>query len=128
VNRQAIRFKAVLNLLDNLFVKAANCSDPKEREILCSFIIIKLHDQWNFRSRQVVLENYGKPEYSMIEFLRANWGSRRMNAGWEPDWHVPANAIRAARILGVRRLSDIQNALGSVTKIDEVRWTSILFH
>lgn len=46
-----------------------------------------------------------------------------MNAGWEPDWHVPANAIRAARLLGVQRLSDIQNALGAVTKIEEVRRT-----
>ena len=123
MNRVAIRFEAGLKLLDNLFIKAANCTDPKEREILCSFIIIKLHDQWNFRSRQIVLENYGKSETNMIEFLRSNWSRKRMGAGWEPDWHIPANAIRAASLLGVARLADIQNALGSVTKIDEVRWT-----
>lgn len=104
-------------------MKAANSNDLKEREILCSFIVIKLHDQWNFRSRQVVLENYGRSESSMIEFLQSNWASRRMRVGWEPDWHLPQNAIRAARLLGVSNIADIQNALGSVTKIEEVRWT-----
>lgn len=123
MNRPAIRFRSVLNFLDNLFIKTANSNDRKEREIFCSFIIIKLHDQWNFRSRQVVLENYGRSESSMMEFLQTNWGRKRMNAGWEPDWHIPPTAIRAARLLGVRNFIDIQNALGSVTKIEEVRWT-----
>ncbi len=123
MNRSAIRFKTVLNYLDNVFIKASHCTDQKEQEILCSFIIIRLHDQWNFRSRQVVLDNYSKSESCMINFLRSNWGRRQMDVGWEPDWHIPSNAIRAARLLDVKCFSDIQNALGSVTKIDEVRWT-----
>lgn len=123
MNRPAIRFRSVLDFLDDLFIKASLCSNPKEQEILCSFIIIKLHDQWNFRSRQVVLENYGKSESCMMNFLRTNWGDHTMKVGWEPDWHMPTNAIRAARLLGITRLADIQNALGSVTKIEEIRWT-----
>lgn len=123
MNRPAVRFRSILNFLDSLFIKAANSNDSREREIICSFIIIKLHDQWNFRSRQVVLMSYNRSETIMMEFLRSNWGKKRMDAGWEPDWHIPPNAIRAARLLCVTNFADIQNALGSVTKIEEIRWT-----
>jgi hypothetical protein len=124
VNRPAVRFDAMLNRLDNLFHEAATTLDLKRKEILLSYLVIKLHDQWNFRSRQVVQISYGKSSKKMIEFLRYNWSARRhMNAGWEPDWHIPTNAIRAGKLLNIPNLSQVQNALGAITYIDDVRWT-----
>ncbi len=88
-----------------------------------SYIVIKLHDQWNYRSRQIVLQSYGHSETRMIEYLRNNWARRPMDIGWEPDWHIPSNAIRAARLLNVPDLIQIQDALGAVIYIEDIRWT-----
>jgi hypothetical protein len=46
-----------------------------------------------------------------------------MDIGWEPDWHIPGNTIRAARLLNVPDLVQIQNVIGAITYIDDVRWT-----
>jgi len=124
VNRPAVRFDAMLSRLDDLFHEASTTVELTKKEILLSYLVIKLHDQWNFRSRQVVQISYGKSQKKMIEFLRYHWSTRkRMNAGWEPDWHIPNNAIRAGRLLNIPNLSQVQNALGAVTYIDDIRWT-----
>ena len=124
MNRPAVRFDAMLNRLDDLFLEASTTVELTRKEILLSYIVIKLHDQWNFRSRQIVQISYGKSQKKMIEFLRYHWSTRKhMNAGWEPDWHIPNNAIRAGRLLNIPNLSEVQSALGAVTYIDDVRWT-----
>jgi hypothetical protein len=87
-------------------------------------IVLKLHDQWNYRCRQIVQESFGRSEKMMLKILQAGWSTRRpMNSYWEPDWHIPSNAIRAATILNVPALNQITNAIGAVTYIDDIRWT-----
>jgi hypothetical protein len=46
-----------------------------------------------------------------------------MSPTWEPDWYIPAVAIRAAGILAVANLNEIMNGLGASTAADEVRIT-----
>jgi hypothetical protein len=57
-----------------------------------------------------------------VEYLRQHWGRKRMEASWEPDWHVPAVSIRAATLLGINNLGSLTTALGAVTVADQVRW------
>lgn len=124
MNRIAIRFETQLAKLDSVFAEAVTLSNPVKKEILLSYIIIKLHDQWNFRSRQIILRSYGKSESRMSEHIRNNWSPRKvMDFGWEPDWHIPANAIRAGRLLNIPDLNQVQGAFGAVTRIDDIRWT-----
>jgi hypothetical protein len=114
----------MLNRLDVLFREASATAELRKKEILLSYLVIKLHDQWNFRSRQIVQISYGKSEGAMVSFLRDNWSTRRrMSARWEPDWHMPNNTIRAGRLLHIPNLFRLQNALGAVTYIDDIRWT-----
>ena len=124
MNRPARRFQDALTSLDSIFAECATENNPKKREVLLSWIVIKLHDQWNFRSRQIILESYGHSEQQMCEFIRNNWSTRKkMQIGFEPDWHIPNNTIRAARLLNVADIQQIQNAIGAVTYIDDIRWT-----
>jgi len=124
MNRVALRFACSIRKLDEIYRKAVFTPDEVDREILLSFLVIKLHDQWNFRSRQIVLESFGKAEGTMTEYLRTHWSNRKpMDIGWEPDWHIPTNAIRAATLLGVPGVVRITNALGAVTVIEDIRWT-----
>jgi hypothetical protein len=46
-----------------------------------------------------------------------------MSATWEPQWYIPAAAIRAAGLLGVANLVQITNGLGASTAAEEVRIT-----
>lgn len=127
MNRVAIRFKKVLDRLDKLFVEAANTSDADKKEIILSYIVVKIHDQWNYRSRQIVLQSYqshGHSAASMVKYLRDNWATNKtMNNNWEPDWHVPQNTIRAARLLNIPDYTQVKDALGAVIYIDDIRWT-----
>ncbi|NJM11556.1 MAG: hypothetical protein HC889_06445 [Synechococcaceae cyanobacterium SM1_2_3] len=65
-----------------------------------------------------------KKSSKMMEILRRNWSAKKkMHIDWEPDWHIPNNAIRAGRLLNIPNLPRVQDALGSVTYIDDIRWT-----
>lgn len=124
MNRAALRFEAVLRHLDGLFREASVTPDVSRKDLILSFIIIKLHDQWNFRCRQIIQQSYGKSQAKMTEILRMNWSlKKKMDKGWEPDWHIPGNALRAGRLLNIPNLARVQYALGSVTYIDDIRWT-----
>jgi|GEM_PF-3051390 len=123
MNKPALRFIATIKKLDTIFKDATSSSDIVKKELYYSFIIIKIHDQWNYRSRQIVIQDSGRKESEATNYLRLKWGRKKMDNYWEPDWHIPANAIRAARLLNVPNLSNIQNALGAVTCIDDIRWT-----
>jgi hypothetical protein len=124
VIRAALRFEAVLRFLDGLFLEASATSDSVHKEVLLSYVVIKLHDQWNFRSRQIIHLSYGKSQAKMMNYLRRNWSPRKnMNKSWEPDWHIPGNTIRAGRLLNIPNLAKVQNALGAGIYVDDIRWT-----
>lgn len=124
MNRPALRFDTMLSRLDALFREASTTVELTRKEILLSYLVIKLHDQWNFRSRQVVQISYGKSQKKMIDFLRYHWSAKKhMEVGWEPDWHIPNNAMRAGKLLNIPNLSQVQNAFGAVTYIDDIRRT-----
>jgi len=123
MNRPALRFAEVIERLDKLVQEASTAQDEKHKEILLSFVVVKLHDQWNFRSRQIVLESFGRSEEAMTETIRRNWGITVRDKGFEPDWHIPSNTIKAACLLKVPDLTQIQDAIGSVIYIDDIRWT-----
>ena len=123
MNKPALRFAQVIRKLDSVFREASALVDENRREQLLSYVVLKIHDQWNFRCRQIVFESFGRSEKQMSETLRGRWGRSAMSTGWEPDWHIPDVAIRAARILNVPDFVSIQNALGAVTVIEDVRWT-----
>lgn len=123
MNRASRRFEAIVSRLDSLMIEAVRETDFKRKEYLLSYVVIRLHDQWNFRLRQIVNLSYGRSEGKMITILRNSWGSRKMDKSWEPDWHIPTNTIRAAKLLNVPDQTSIQNAVGSVVMIEQVRWT-----
>jgi hypothetical protein len=101
--------------------------------------IIRLHDAWAYRCRSAVLcsanggairgggvrvaraVNLGWYD-SPLEYLRQHWsrhGPQRVD--WEPHWHIPADAIRAASILAVANEVTIQAGLGACTVANELR-------
>lgn len=59
----------------------------------------------------------------MLASLRESWATKKMHSSWEPDWHIPANTIRAATLLNVPHIATIDAALGAVTFVDDLRWT-----
>src|SRR5205085_3098452 len=84
-------------------------SEPRIAKTIVSFCVIRLHDQWNARCRELVLKSAtgrvltsqgahlaravrGNP----LEALRKKWGKKVMDQSWEPDWHIPGTTIRAA--------------------------------
>jgi hypothetical protein len=59
-----------------------------------------------------------------VTWLRNNWTTKkRMPPNWEPDWHVPGQAIRAAQILKVDNFTTMFNALSAITITDQLRYT-----
>jgi hypothetical protein len=122
MNHPTLRFMDTLERLDRVFVECNLLTDEKRKEILLSWLVVKLHDQWNYRTRQVVLTSFGQSERVMLEILRTKWSiNKPMPNNWEPDWHMPQVAIRAATLLNVPDIGQIQYALGAVTIIDDLR-------
>lgn len=123
MNRPAQRFMEATERFDGLVQEASMAQDEERKEILLSFVVVKLHDQWNLQSCQIVLESYGGSEQEMREFLQHSWGKKPQSKDWELAWHVPGQAIRAAQLLNVPNFVQIQNAIGSVTCADDLCWT-----
>ncbi len=110
-------------------------TNPMLFEAYLAHAIIALHDAWAFRCRAIVLRSalggartvsgrvlprvHARP----LEWLRNHWGRKAMSANWEPDWFIPATAIRAASILGVGNVNQITIGLGTLTSAEEVRIT-----
>lgn len=125
MNRPARRFIDIIGQLDKVVQEASVVGDEKRKDILLSFVVVKLDDQWNFRSRQIVLLSYGRSEERMRECLQHKWTGteKRLDQDWEPSWHVPSDTIKAARLLSVPDYVHIRDAIGSVTYVDDIRWT-----
>ena len=114
---------------------AQRLANPVLFETYLSHAIIALHDAWAFRCRSIVLRSaiggartlsgrvLPRTHARPLEWLRNNWGRRPMPRNWEPDWYIPATAIRAASILGVANLNEITTGLGTSNAADEVRIT-----
>lgn len=125
MNRPTIRFMNAIQRMDVLFRKALRSNNIAIKELFLSSIIVKLHDQWNYRCRQIICECYGGAEGKMLFKLQQAWtnGGRKMGASWEPDWHIPSVSLRAATLLNIRTVNNLQNAFGAVTYVDDLRWT-----
>jgi hypothetical protein len=123
MNGPALRFMEVTKRLDKLVQEALKMQDEERKEILLSFVLFRLLDEWGVQSCRIVLESYGGAEAAMRESLRHSWGTKPQKEDWEPSWHVPEKAMRAAELLGVPDLDRIQGTIGSVIYADDLRCT-----
>lgn len=104
---------------------------------IIAFCVIKLHDQWNARCRELILKSAlgncstlsgrmlpGSTSINPLQQLRNTWSPRKaMDVSWEPEWHVPAVSERAARLLNIANYSTVANAISAITVIEDLRWT-----
>jgi hypothetical protein len=127
----------------NYFVRKALRHRPNRTrafKVYTAHAVIKLHDAWASRCRELIVKSSigGYQTLSGISltrsavlgrsidpvaWLRDNWTTKRMSNTWEPDWHLPDQAIRAARLLGVANYVTIMNGLGAITITNQVRFT-----
>jgi hypothetical protein len=133
------RFEQACSFIDNKMTYALSIylTNPVIAESLISFCVVKLHDQWNARCRELItksaLGNYRTLSGSVLprtaktnplQQLRNVWSSKKaMDASWEPDWHVPNVSVRAADLLKIRNYDTVANAISALTLVDDLRWT-----
>lgn len=113
-------------------------SNTDQARAILNSVIIEAQDGWSWGCRQLVLHSAtGKAMsrkgrrilrptistggLSPINYLRRNWAAKKMGSSWEPDWFLPANAIRAATILGVPNLAEITAGLGAAIVHEHLR-------
>jgi hypothetical protein len=113
---------------------------PDHAKGLIGIAVVKLLDEWSLRCRTLIIasaqggsysrtgrkisgSSIWRPEGSPIAFLRQNWGTKPMSRSWEPKWHAPNEAIRAASLLQIPNLAEIQNGLGASVSADDLRVT-----
>jgi len=113
-------------------------SDKIAFETHVLYAVIKLHDYWCSSCRQllvlscaggnstasgVVLPRAANlpPGEEPVTWLRRNWTAKKMSNSWEPDWHIPFQCMRAAKLLGVANYTTVIDALGALTLIDHLR-------
>ncbi len=137
--RIAFRFEQACLVLDQKVAYALTLypSNPAIAKSIIAYCIIKLHDQWNARCRELIVKSAlghcrtlsgtllprSTPD-NPVEKLRNIWSRNKpMNVSWEPDWHVPAVSVRAAALLGIANYQTVANAISAVTIVDSLRWT-----
>lgn len=125
---------AHLATLANNALAQRNANRTLFETYLC-YALIALHDAWAYRCRAIVLRSAigGVRTISGIVlppmhrrpmvWLRKHWGRKVMPPTWEPDWYIPATAIRAAQILGTANVNQITNGLGASIAAERVRIT-----
>ena len=135
----SIRFEEACSAIDRrlafaLQLRSLNADIAKA---IVAFCVIKLHDQWNARCRELVLRSAigncvtltgivipKSAISSPMQMLRNKWSNNRtMDFSWEPDWHVPNNTERAAKLLGITNYPTVVNAITAITLIEDLRWT-----
>lgn len=141
--RHLLRFREDRRKLEVLIGRAIalRATEPHVFRAIIENVIVTLHDCWSCRCRDIVLASavgkyvtkngrqlsrvaalagYGKP----IEFLRHRWAHNKvMDRTWEPDWFIPQNAIRAAKLLGVANEAELTNGFGASTAPQQLRLT-----
>lgn len=135
----SMRFEHACSVIDQRLTYAIKMQSSNlmiSRSVV-AFCVIKLHDQWNARCRELILKSAlgncltlsGKMLLRSkltppLQQLRNTWSPRKvMDVSWEPEWHVPAVSERAARLLNIANYSTIVNAISAVTMIEDLRWT-----
>lgn len=107
------------------------------KRFIVSMCVVKLHDQWNVRCREIILKSAIGRHRTLsgvslhrvvrdhpIERLRRCWSNKKpMDSSWEPDWHMPAVSARAASLLKIQNETTVTNAITAITTIEELRWT-----
>lgn len=139
VLKESFGFDRVVGRLTLLIRQAADPStSASNREALSEYALLKLHDAWAFRCRQIVLRtaaggitdahNRIIPRathlplgVNPLQYLRSNWGRSTMGRSWEPDWFIPGATIRAAGLLGNANLASISAGIGASFAAAEVR-------
>jgi hypothetical protein len=133
------RFEQACSAIDRRIVYALKL-DPTDNLItnsVIAFCVVKLHDQWNARCRELIIRSArGNCEtltgtvlprstrINPIQQLRNTWSKKStMSTAWEPDWHVPEVSIRAAGLLGIANYEAVTNAFAAITIMEEMRWT-----
>jgi len=133
------RFEKICFAIDKRIeyaLKIYSSNDVISKSII-SFCVIKLHDQWNARCRELILKsamgNYKtlsgrilprSATINPLQQLRKTWSTRKsMEVSWEPDWHVPNVSVRAAQLLRIANYNEVSNAISALTIIDDLRWT-----
>lgn len=137
--RIACRFEQACLALDQKVAYALTLypSNPVIAKSIIAYCIIKLHDQWNSRCRELILKSAlgncrtlsgtllpRATPINPVQKLRNIWSRNKpMDVSWEPDWHVPAVSVRAATLLGIANSQTVTNAISAVTIVDSLRWT-----
>lgn len=140
VLKEVIGFDRSLTRLAHLIrIAARPRTVDRTREALAEYALLRLHDVWAFRCRQIVLRSAvggfvtrGGHTISRaanlpsgtapLDWLRRSWANQKtMKLSWEPDWFLPDNCIRAARLLGTANLASISGGIGASQAAIEVR-------
>jgi len=137
------RFNSCTSEVANILPLAISVknSDYRIFNACSAYAIIRLHDLWASHCRQLVIYscNAGfmtlsgirlpraaslSTKSNPVEWLRHNWSStRKMDRSWEPDWHIPDQCLRAAKLLRIGNYNTVFNALSAITIIDQIRLT-----
>lgn len=133
------RFSAEAHSLARLVTRVLSGTlSAAEREAVVEHAIIRLHDCWSNRVRQlIVLSAIGghisrsgrrlprvtrlPARRSPVHQIRHIWTGKIMSDSWEPKWYAPADATRCAQLLGVANLVEIAGGLGASLRADELR-------
>ena len=114
-------------------------SDPEKYRVYLEHGVTLLHDAWAVGCRRLiwssavggfatcagaVLPRATKlPRRQGVgKYLRQKWTpGKKMQDNWEPDWHIPAQAIRAAKLLEIPNIAEVETALGACIHADHLR-------
>jgi len=137
--RIAGRFEQACLALDHKMAHALTIypSNPIIAKSIIAFCVIKLHDQWNARCRELIVRSAlgncrtlsgvvlpRSVPVNPLQILRNVWSIHGvMASSWEPDWHVPSVSVRAAGLLGIANYHTVTNAISAVTIVENLRWT-----
>lgn len=101
--------------------------------------VVVLQDAWAVACRAIVLnsaegEAFTRKGHRLLrspilsrdkrpmDELRKKWrNDKEMPKSWEPNWHIPKDAIRAADLLQVVNCSTIVGGLGAAIHVDKLR-------
>jgi hypothetical protein len=146
LSRHLVRFRTDRKRIEGVLLGAFSIriSEPERFRALAEWIVIALHDSWSRSCRDIVLDSArgslsrtgrSLPRSNLLRgyagcsdpvtVLRTLWATtgKAMPNTWEPDWFVPRNALRAAKLLGVANEIELGNGFGASAAPDHLRIT-----
>jgi hypothetical protein len=139
--RIAWRFSTACEPIRRILDQGRTSSDMALRKALLGFAIVRLHDEWSAKCREIILQSASGAAYtrkgvllgrssrllgeSPMPHLRRKWSVKgsTMKSTWEPKWYTPSEASRAASLLGLSNEATVTAALGAGTIPDDLRIT-----